>query len=112
MLFRSSNHEENKYYDTPILMYMDPAEFVEALIHLPQDKKRMVARAFQERYKFRDFSQKLAPEKVFLAQVAELLNQESVEKAGTMSAYNIQSFVEYCITPAIRNLNELGVDDG
>jgi branched-chain amino acid transport system permease protein len=52
-----------------------------------------------------------APENVFLAQVAELLNQESVERAGTMSAYNIQSFVECCITPAIRVLNELGVDN-
>jgi|688.fasta_scaffold92038_2 hypothetical protein len=107
-----SNYEENKYYDTPILMFMDPAKFVEAFIQLPQDKKRMVGRAFQERYKFSEFRQKLAPENVFLAQVAELLNQESVERAGTMSAYNIQSFVECCITPAISLLNELGVDNG
>lgn len=107
-----SNHEENRYYDTPILMFMDPAEFVQALIQLPQDKKRMVARALQERYKFREFNQKLSPENAFLTQVAELLNQESVERSGTMSAYKIQSFVECCITPAIRILGELGADNG
>lgn len=106
-----SNHEENKYYDTPILMYMDPAGFVQALIQLPQDKKRMVARAFQQRYKFREINQKLSPEKVFLAQVAVLLNQVSAERAGSMSAYTIQSFVECCITPAIRILEEHGVDN-
>lgn len=62
--------------------------------------------------KFREFNQKLSPENAFLIRVAELLNQVSVERAGTMSAYRIQSFVECCITPAIRILGELGVDNG
>jgi hypothetical protein len=107
-----SNHQENKYYDTPILTYIDPAEFVQEFIKLPQDKKRLIGQAFQERYKFSEFKQRLSSENVFLVQVAELLKQESVARAGTMGSYNIHLFVEYCILPAIKVLEGPGVDNG
>lgn len=107
-----SNHQDNRYYNIPILTYIDPADFVQALLELPQDKKRLVGRAFQERYKFVKFRERLSSEKDFLVQIAELLNLHSVERAGTISAYTVRLFVEHCIQPSIEMLNEHGADNG
>ena len=105
-----SNHQDNRYYDTPILAYMNEHEFVRTLIQLDQDKRRLVARALNERYKVIQLRQKLYPEKDFLLQVAELLRQESTRNAGRMSGYTLSTFAEYCIMPSLEILDTSNED--
>ncbi len=105
-----SNHQDNRFFNIPILSYMNPADFVQALLELPQDKKRQVGRALQERYKVIEFRQRLSSEKDFLIQIADSLSLYSKSNAGTMSGYTVSSFVEHCVQPAIEILNQHDVD--
>lgn len=102
-----TNHQENRFYDTPILSYVDPGEFTSRLIQLTQEKRRLVGRALRERYKIREFIQKLLPEMEFLSQVADLLEQESARNSGSLSGYNAQSFRQNCILPELEKLRKL-----
>lgn len=84
-----TNHEDNRFYKTPILSFIDPSSFVQTLVGLSGDDVRTVAATLNERYKFGQFKADLAREQAWLQKVADLLNDERVRRPGKISGVTL-----------------------
>lgn len=82
-----SNHEDNRFFKTPILAYISPARFVEQFIAITPEQRRTVGGTIEDRYKFHDHALSLRSEKDWLREVAGLLVLESHKREGKMSGY-------------------------
>lgn len=99
-----SNHEDNKYYETPILKYVEPAEFVARFMLLNPKQRRTVGYAIEERYKYDSFLDKLKEEEAWLKSVKTLLVQQQQRLKGKISGYVVGSVAEHYIDKAIERL--------
>jgi len=98
------NREENIYYKTPILKYIDSCQFVETLLSLQGEKFRSVGYMFKERYSFKEFNAHLINELDWLKKVESLLEKQRIESKGKLSGYRISLLVDNYIKPAIEAL--------
>jgi hypothetical protein len=80
-----NNHEDNRYYKTPILSYINDALFVRKVAALEPSALGLVAGALKERYSFADFRGYLMEERTWLETVSKLLSVERKSRAGRMS---------------------------
>jgi len=99
------NHEDNIYYDIPILLHIDPNEFVSTLMNISPKDKNTIGYGLVERYKFSNFNATLKQELEWLKEVRGLLIQEQQSREGKLSAYQIRNFIEYCLNKAIESLS-------
>jgi len=101
------NHEDNRFYEVPILVYMPPSDFVNAFLKLTPDQRRTVGYVFKERYKFPEFNGKLAVEVDFLKEIILLLEKEKMELSGKISAYTISLVIDQYLKKAVTKLETL-----
>jgi len=99
-----SNSPEQTYYDIPILKYIKPSVFVEKLVLMEFDNKKLVYYALKERYKFDDLNEKLLEELVWLKEVEKLLLNEISAKEGKVSGYALKMLNEHYLNPVIQKL--------
>jgi hypothetical protein len=105
-----SNHEDNRFYEVPILTYVRPNDFVKIFLELIPDQRRIVAYVFKERYKFSGFNTILARELVFLKEIKVLLEKEAATRKGKMSGHTIGLVVDRYLNNAITRLEKQAPD--
>lgn len=101
------NHEDNRFYEVPILAYISPSDFVNAFLELTPDQRRTVAYVFEERYKFHQFNEKLTSEVAFLKEIILLLEKAKTDRSGKMSAYTIGLVIDKYLKKAVAKLEAL-----
>ena len=93
---------ENRYYDIPILKYIEPSVFVEKLLRMTFDQKRTVSWSLNERYN--NCNPTLIEELDWLKSVRNLLLEEANRKTGKISGYNLKLLIETYFDEAIEKL--------
>lgn len=102
-----SNHEDNQFYDTPILAEITPIKFVETFLNLTPGQRRTVGYTFAGRYQYQHYNVKLISELGWLRQVIQLLNEEKNKRVGKMSGHMIGLLIESPLTEALQALESL-----
>ena len=103
-----SNSEDQKYSRTPILNYMQPKDFMDALGKVSD--QRRVGALFEQRYKFPDFNKDLLKELNWLSDLKPLLEKEIEQRKGKISGYRYRNILDLAITPAITKLQAIKGD--
>jgi hypothetical protein len=101
-----SNHADNMYFKTPILQYIDPGEFVAALLDTTPSGRRFVAYAFKDRYAFSEFNKLLLPELPWLSKVVELLRSAIEARTGKISSHSMKTLLEKYFLTALQRLEK------
>jgi hypothetical protein len=83
------NHEDNFYYNIPILKYIDVDSFVSNFIELTQRAKWNIGAMLEQRYAFEDFRKNLLEEKDWLLNVSSKLADEAAKVPNTMKNSNL-----------------------
>lgn len=99
-----NNHEDNIYYEIPILSYIKPDEFISVFMNISSNNKRTVFYALGSRYEFSNFNAKLYPELDWLNCVKEKLLEQKQSLNGTIAGYFLGGFIEEYLDKAISNL--------
>lgn len=102
-----NNNPENIFYNTPILHHIPSAQFIERLIRIAPDKRRVVAYALGERYRVEEFNIKLLPELDWLRQIANLLRSEITTRVGKVSSLSLRMILDPYIIQAINQLEQV-----
>jgi len=105
-----SNSEDQKYFRTPILSYMQPKDFMEALDKV--NDKRSIGELLERRYEFSDFNKDLLKELSWLSDLKLLLEKEIKQRKGKISGYKYRNILDLAITPAISKLQIIKDDLG
>lgn len=101
-----SEYEGNSYFKTPILSYIDPVVFVEALIRADPESRQTVCYTFVERYAFPNINEELKPELEWLKQVRKLLEEKQEGLSGKISGVQLDSLLKVRIDVAIKKLED------
>lgn len=99
-----SNHNDNEYFETPILIHIDPILFVKEFLVLNHEDRLTVAYTFQERYKFDRISPKLIAEIPWLKEVVTLLHNEMEQRVGKISWVSLNEVIMPYFSSAITKL--------
>lgn len=83
------NHKDNRYYDIPILAFIDVDTFVSNFIGLSQRAKWNICSMLQQRYAFADFNKKITSEATWLESVSVKLAAEAAKFPNTMKHHNL-----------------------
>ncbi|MEA5537128.1 P-loop NTPase fold protein [Crocosphaera sp. XPORK-15E] len=86
-----SSNELEEYHYFPIFSYLLPDDFIEAILCLSQEDRRRIFYYIKERFAFLQFPEfsELVKELYFFEKVQELLREESEQKKGKLSGYNL-----------------------
>jgi len=87
-----SNSDAQKYFNIPILKYIEPVRFMDAL-----DKskdQRIVTSAFERRYEFQYLKKDLIDELPWLEEVKVLLEEEVKNRKGKISGWRYKNLIE------------------
>lgn len=103
MIFLSSS-EDQIYYDTPILSYIDPNDFIQAYISLNGSDKGSIQYALQKRYELNNINLKLIKELEWLESIREILVKEGAERQSKPSGYMLDCLHKNVIEEAINKL--------
>jgi hypothetical protein len=101
-----TNSDDNLYYETPILKYIDPEGFVTEFEKLPPENKRTVSYALKGRYKDTIFLEKIHEELTWLEQIKLIFLKKQQMRSGKVSGYIIKSIVNDYIEKSISVLQE------
>ncbi|MDJ0737602.1 MAG: P-loop NTPase fold protein [Nostocaceae cyanobacterium] len=109
IICRSNSHSgdisENRYYDIPILNYIEAPIFVEKLLSMKFEQQITVCWILTERYKYDDCNQTITEELDWLKSVQNLLLEEANRKTGKLSGFKILKFlIEPYLNKAIKKL--------
>ncbi|MBX3617022.1 P-loop NTPase fold protein [Nitrosomonas sp.] len=105
-----SNHEDNKFYEIPILLELPPQVFANtavALLEASPEQFRLLAYVFRERYTVDAFNKKLISELAWLKQVTKLLEEKKQERFGKLSGYLLGLLIAPYLQNAIAKLELL-----
>lgn len=100
-----NNHEDNIYYEIPILSHIKPDEFISVFMNISSDNKRTVCHALGGRYESNNFNAELSPELDWLNYVKEKLLEQKQSLNGTIAGYILGDFIKNCLDKAISNLD-------
>jgi KAP family P-loop domain len=103
MIFLSKS-EDQIYYETPILNYINPNDFIQIYISLNGSDKGSVEYALRERYKFSDINPKLFKELNWLETISEILVKEVAQRQSKLSGYMLDYIRKNVIEEAINKL--------
>lgn len=101
-----NNHGERSYYDQPILMYVDPGEFVCNFSSLPNKQKSEIISAISLRYSD-VFARDLIVEAEWLKNVRDLMVEEAKKWKGKVSHLHFERMLEQALAPSIKTLEKL-----
>lgn len=95
---------EQRYYEVPILHYIEAEEFVGTLLIMQPEDRRCVFWALSERYKIENLNRRLTEELDWIKAVKQLLLQEAERKAGKISGLDLRMLIKHYLDEAIQNL--------
>jgi hypothetical protein len=95
-----SNHEDNKYYQTPVLAHANVELFVDTLMGLSSPSLSTIVYTMESRYDH--FRAELIEEKPWLEKLAEQLKEKSGERSGKMSGHWLNSLREKVLEAAVK----------
>jgi hypothetical protein len=90
-----TNSTDNIYYNKPILAYINPDAFVNALFDLNRSNWRTVTSALRERYQYPDFSRQLIDERNWLKTISAKLRERIGDLHGTLDEFRINALLGY-----------------
>ncbi len=99
-----TNSEDNLYYETPILKYINPENFVADFENLSPEDKRFVSYALTKRYKSHIFLEKIYEEAEWLESVKAILSEKQQILRGKVSGYIIKSVINNHIDKSLETL--------
>lgn len=105
-----SNHEDNKFYEIPILIEIEPELFVQAVINLLEvspEQLKLLAYTFRGRYEFDYYNKKLVNELGWLEQVVSLLETKKQNRFRKLSGQMLGWFIDPYLTDAINKLKSV-----
>ncbi|MDH4554788.1 hypothetical protein E8F11_06290 [Pseudomonas sp. BN417] len=102
-----SNHGPNDYYETPILDYLSPVDFVHAYLEGRSKEMGVIHALFKERYKFLSSAEKLTDEFGWLLAVYGVLIYTAKSNPGTLTSHLCISLAENAVDPVISLLGEV-----
>jgi hypothetical protein len=109
-----SNHEDNKFYEIPILLEIDPELFVNAtitLLEVSPEQFRLLASTFRGRYEKDTLNRKLVSELDWLERVAKLLEIKKRERSGKLSGCMLDWLMQPYLNDAIKKLKSFQSTD-
>jgi hypothetical protein len=101
-----TNSDDNLYYETSILNYIDPKDFVTEFEKLPPENKRTVSYALTGRYNDTIFLEKIHEELTWLEQIKLTLLEKLQMCSGKVSGYILKSVVNDHIDKSISVLQK------
>ena len=107
-----SNHEDNKFYDIPIFLEIDPVLFVNTAITLLEaspERFRLLAFTFRGRYEMDSLNRKLVSELDWLESVVKLLEIKKQERSGKLSGFMLGWLIDPYLMNAINKLKSLQI---
>lgn len=93
-----------KYCDIPILKHISKDEFIEKIIAMEVEERRIVYWALKERYKYDSNDNNLVEELEWLKSVYNLLINEANSKKGKVSGYVLGNETHYYLDEVIKKL--------
>jgi hypothetical protein len=94
------------YSQIAIFKYIQPNNFVEALLQLKCRDQRTVRIALKERYRYDDINKKLIEEYEWLTSVRSLLKDEVSRRINKLSGYRLKLIIEDCLDVVIKKLEK------
>ncbi|WP_170113410.1 P-loop NTPase fold protein [Ahniella affigens] len=95
-----TNHDDNEFYDIPVLASLDPQRFTEKLLDLHPQEQRAAIFALQLRYERGRIDGELAAEREWAAKVRELLLDAS-NRMTPVSKVILQALVAFGLEEAL-----------
>lgn len=89
-----TNSSNNKYYNTPILNYMDVCEVCEVFFELTNKQKTELTQVFERRYNSPQLNVELVDELDWLAKLESLLRARIEEFKGKITGLRLLAFIE------------------
>ena len=108
--FRSlilNNDPDNRFYDVPILTYIDATRFVDEFLNLEARQQRLVAHMFDARYEYENFNLKLKEELIWIKAVIDFLEQEYITRKGKISSYTIRNTIDESLSKSKAKLESV-----
>lgn len=86
--------EDHNFYEVPILRYIPPEAFIQALLRMIPAQRRWVIRGMKERYSVDQINQKLIEEYEWLQSVRTRLSEEAQKRQKKLSGYTLNLFLQ------------------
>lgn len=83
------NHQDNRYYEIPILASINVCTFVSNFIGLSQRARWNICSMLKRRYEFATFNKKLFDESIWLENVSIKLTAQAAKIPKTMKSHNL-----------------------
>lgn len=90
----NTSSEDSLYYETPILKYISPDDFVAAFDTLSPENKRMIGYALTKRYKDACFREKIYEEIEWLRSVRQILSEKQQILHRKVSGFTIKRTID------------------
>jgi len=100
---RDSYSEDIKYYNIPVLSFIDVHVFLEKILVMKHDDAQYIFWAFSERYKFDN--RNLLDELDWLKSVQQFLLNEASRREGQLSGYKMTLLNDHYLVSAIERLS-------
>lgn len=97
----------SNYNQYPVLKYIEPIDFVNAILEISPDDRRQIILSVSSRYKSSGNIRNLVPEIVWLQKVVYLFLYDFKQKLSKIKYYQVKIFVNAYLVPAILNLNRV-----
>jgi len=101
-----SNSSDQKYYNTPIFKYIDPDEYIKALLSIEASNRRYPILAMDERYKYDNINKEIEEELPWLISVRDKMISESELRKGKISGYFLDMAARHYFCIWISKLKE------
>ncbi len=101
--YTGSMNDYNKY---PVLIYIKPNDFVEAVIGVSPDERRGIILTISSRYKASREMKVLLPEIAWLQEVTHLMINQAEQRKGKISSFQIKRFTSAYLVSAINILHQ------
>ncbi len=95
------------YNQYPVLKYIEPIDFVNAILEINPDDRRQIILSISSRYRSSGNIRNLIPEIGWLQKIVYLLLYEFKQKLSRIKYYQVKIFVNAYLLPAIKNLNKV-----
>lgn len=102
----NNNHQDNLYYQTPILHLINPNDFVNRMLSSSPQNWITLVYALKERYRTRLINLELQDELDWLKEISKLLQNEVENRTGKISSVTIKSLIIPYINDAINQLKK------
>jgi len=97
---------EPRYYDVPILNYIDPNIFFDNFLSMDHEKKLQILWSITDRYKYENINKQLLPELDWLKSIQKLFIEESRRKKGKISQLKLDQLNSHYLQTIIEKLEK------